>query len=395
MDFRFTVEEDRLRGELRTFLKENLPELGTGTTVSLDGFEGNAEEWAFSMAFNRKLAERGWIAPAWPKEHGGMDASHIEQLIFKEELAYHRAPDGGRIFGVDMLGPVLIIHGNDDQRARYLPGVARGETVWCQGFSEPESGSDLAALRTTAVRDGDDYVVNGQKIWTSGGHRADWIFLLARTDPEAPKHKGISFLLVDMKSPGVTVRPIINLTGHHEFNEVFFEDVRAPVANRVGPENSGWYVAMTLLDFERSSVGTVAAGRRTLEELIAFVRESPHIDDGTRKRAAIKIAHFQTACEVGRMMSYRIASMQQAGHVPNYEASIAKVFGTELNQDIYNFAMNLLGPHATLRPGSKWALLRGRLEKEYLENTGTTIYSGSSEIQRNIIAQRGLGLPRG
>jgi len=393
LDFRFSPEEDALRRDLRGFLRENLPAEGVGTTIAPDGMEGNADEWAFSMAFNKKLAERGWIAPAWPSQYGGMDATYIEQLIFKEELAYHRAPDGGRVFGVDMLGPVLMVHGNDEQRTRFLPGLTSGETVWCQGFSEPGSGSDLAGLRMTAVKDGDDYIVNGQKIWTTGAHRADWIFLLARTDPDAPKHKGISFLMVDMKSPGVEVRPLINMTNHHEFNEAFFENVRVPAGNRVGAENHGWYVAMTLLDFERSSVGTVAAGRRTLEDLAGFMRETG-VNGSTRSTAKQTVADLHIGCEVGRMWSYRIASIQQAGRVPNYEGSVAKVFGTELNQRIYNFAMNLLGPYATLTPRSKYSKFRGRLQKEYMENTATTIYSGASEIQRNIIAQRGLGLPR-
>ncbi|MEO8458043.1 MAG: acyl-CoA dehydrogenase family protein [Chloroflexota bacterium] len=393
MEFRFSPQEDTLRAEVRGFLRDTLPAEGVGTTVAPDGLTGSDEEWAFSLAFNKKLAEHGWIAPAWPSQYGGLDATYIEQLIFKEEFAYHRAPDGGRVFGIDMLGPVLMVHGNDEQRARFLPRLTRGEDVWCQGFSEPGSGSDLASLRTTAEKDGDDYVVNGQKIWTTGAHRADWIFALARTDQDAPKHKGISFLMIDMKSPGVEVRPLINMADSHEFNEVFFDNVRVPATNRVGPENHGWYVAMTLLDFERSNVGAVAAGRRTLEDLAVYMRETG-MNGAAGKRAKQTMADLQTGVEVGRMWAYRIASMQQAGRVPNYEASVAKVYNTELNQRIYNFAMNLLGPYAELAPGSKYEKLRGRLSKEYMENTATTIYSGTSEIQRNIIAQRGLGLPR-
>ncbi len=223
MDFTFTESEERLRGELRRFLADVLPPdwEGSGTDLSDDDFE-------FGQYFNKRLAERGWIAPAWPKQYGGLGATHVEQAIFGEELAYHRAPMGGRIFGVGMIGPTLIVHGSEEQKRRHLPGITAAEVLWCQGYSEPGAGSDLAALQTRAVRDGDDYVINGQKIWTTQAHRAQWMFLLARTDPEAPKHKGITFFLVDMKTPGITVRPLVNMAGRHEFNEVFFEDVRVP-----------------------------------------------------------------------------------------------------------------------------------------------------------------------
>jgi len=237
-----------------------------------DGAAGDIarENFEFQRQFNKQLAKKGWIAPAWPKQYGGLGASHIEQMIFSEELAYRRAPNGQRVFSVGMIGPTLIVHGSEEQKAEHLPRITSGESAWCQGYSEPGAGSDLAALQTRAEHDGDDYVINGQKIWTTGAHVSDWMFMVARTDPEAPKHKGISFLLVDMKSPGITVRPLINLADRHEFNEVFLEDVRVPRRNLVGAENNGWYVAMTLLDFERSSVGVSASGRRTLEEITAF-----------------------------------------------------------------------------------------------------------------------------
>src|SRR5918997_4785015 len=195
-------------------------------------------------------------------------------MIFSEELAYAGAPGGGRIFGVGMIGPTLIVHGSEEQKAQHLPGITSGTVLWCQGYSEPGAGSDLASLQTRAVRDGDDYIVNGQKIWTTQAHVANWMFLLARTDQEAPKHKGISFFLLDMKTPGITVRPLVNMADRHEFNEVFFEDVRVPAKNLVGGENRGWYVAMTLLDFERSSVASVAANRRALQQLCGFARST-------------------------------------------------------------------------------------------------------------------------
>ncbi len=385
MDFTFTEKEAALRAELRGWLQETLGPDWTGEASDI-----STEHFDFQRQFNKRLAQKGWIAPAWPKEYGGLGASHIEQMIFSEELAYHRAPNGQRVFGVGMIGPTLIVHGTDEQKREHLPRITSGEVCWCQGYSEPGAGSDLASLQTRAVRDGDDYVINGQKIWTSGAHVSDWIFLVARTDPEAPKHKGISFLLADMKTPGITVRPLINLPGKHEFNEVYFEDVRVPRRNLVGQENNGWYVAMTLLDFERSSVGVSASGRRTIEELTAFAREQGGVDPITRTR----LAELAIEIEVARMMSYRVAWMQQSGLHPSYEASMVKVFATEMMQRLYNVGLNMLRGYGQLTPDSKWAPLLGRIEQGYLWNVAPTIYSGSNEIQRNIIATRGLGLPR-
>jgi 3-oxocholest-4-en-26-oyl-CoA dehydrogenase alpha subunit len=391
MDFTFNESEQKLRDELRRFLKETLGEdyAGGGTDLSDDDFE-------FGQRFNRKLAERGWVAPAWPKQYGGLGASYIEQMIFSEELAYAGAPGGGRVFGVGMIGPTLIVHGTEEQKAQHLPGITSGTVLWCQGYSEPGAGSDLASLQTRAVRDADDYVINGQKIWTTQAHVADWMFLLARTDTEAPKHKGISFFLLDMKTPGITVRPLVNMADRHEFNEVFFEDVRVPAKNLVGGENRGWYVAMTLLDFERSSVASVAANRRTLEDLCHFAR-STRQDGGTVMDVPWirhKLADLWVETEASRWLSYRVAAMQQRGLVPNYEASIVKVLATESSQRIYNFGMNTLGLSGQLTADSRWARLQGKIEGGYLSSVAPTIYSGSNEIQRNVIATRGLGLPR-
>ena len=391
MDFTFSAAEEALRSELRQFLGDVLPPdwQGLGSDISDDDFE-------FGQYFNKRLAERGWIAPAWPRAYGGAGASHIEQAIFGEELGYHRAPLGGRIFGVGMIGPTLIVHGSEPQKARHLPGITSGEVLWCQGYSEPGAGSDLANLQTRAARDGDDYLINGQKIWTTQAHQAQWMFLLARTDPNAPKHRGISFFLVDMQTPGITVRPIVNMAGRHEFNEVFFEDVRVPGSNIVGEENRGWYVAMTLLDFERSSIGASASSRRTIEELAQFAGASHNGAGRPAQHRWVRqgLADLLVETEVARMMSYRVASMQQRGLSPNYEASMVKVFATESAQRMYNFGTRLLGPYGQLAQGSSWSRLYGRIEQGYLSSVAPTIYSGSSEIQRNIIAQRGLGLPR-
>ena len=387
MEFTFTKEQTALRSEVRDFLHETVPP-GPGPARPT-----SQENWPEQLAFLHKLAAKGWVAPAWPKEYGGLAWTHIEQMIFTEELSYAGAPDAGRVFNVGMIGPTLIVHGTAAQKREHLPKITSGEVVWCQGYSEPGAGSDLASLQTRAVRDGDDYVVNGQKIWTTGAHHADWCFLLVRTDADAPKHKGISFLLVDMKTPGISVRPIVNMAGYHEFNEVFFEDVRVPIANRVGEENNGWYVAMTLLDFERSNVASIAANQRTLELLAGYARK--HRPGGAY--AAVlrhRIADMWIANETGRLLSYRTAWMQESGRVANYEASVIKVFATELAARITNFGVNLLGPTGELEPDSKYAEFDGIMEKGHLSNVSPLIYSGSSEIQRNIIATRGLGLPR-
>src|SRR5581483_8365119 len=268
-----------------------------------------------------------------------------------------------------------------------------GEAIWCQGYSEPGAGSDLASLQTRAVRDGDDFVVNGQKIWTSGGHRANWMFLLARTDPDAPKHRGISFLLLDIKNtPGVQVRPLINMADRHHFNQVFFTDVRVPRRNLVGEENRGWYVGMTLLDFERSRISTTAAQRKTLERLTDWLRNQPA---ALRTRLRTNLAELVIENNVCKYLGYRIGDMQAHGLHPNYEASVIKIFQSELGQRIYRFGVTMLGLPGQLMPEQPDAPFEGDLPENYLTSVPSTIYSGSNEIQRNIIATRGLGLPRG
>lgn len=391
MELKFGQKEEALRQELRAFLKG---QLGEGPRHDM-GVGGRGDDFEQALAFNRALGERGWIAPAWPKEYGGLGASIYEQMVFSEELGYAAAPDTGtRGFGVGMIGPTLIVHGNEEQKKRYLPKIQSGEHIWCQGYSEPGAGSDLASLQTRATRDGDDYVINGQKIWTSGGHRANQMFCLVRTDPDAPKHRGISFLLIDdiKNTPGLTIRPLINMANRHHFNEVFFEDVRVPARNMVGEENRGWYVGMTLLDFERSGIGGTASQRRTLEELAAQLRAGSR---DHREQYRTKLADLVVANNVGKYLGYRIGYMQQAGQHPNYEASVIKIYQSELGQRIYNFGVNMLGLGGQLRPEEPKAPLGGALPENYLVSVPSTIYSGTNEIQRNVIATRGLGLPRG
>jgi alkylation response protein AidB-like acyl-CoA dehydrogenase len=291
-----------------------------------------------------------------------------------------------------------MMYGSEEQKREHLPPIAAADVTWCQGYSEPESGSDLASLKTRAVRDGDDYVINGQKIWTSNAHRADWIFLLARTDPDAPKHKGISFLVAPVRTPGISTRPLINMADVHLFNEVFFEDVRIPATNLVGDENRGWYVGAALLDFERSNIASAAATRRSLEELVDYCSEGRGDGRSLMSETTIRnrLAEIAIETEAGRFLSYRVASMQARGEVPNMEASVAKLYHSELSQRLAGTGIQIMGLHGQVRGESKkWARLRGEFTLTYMTSVGLTIAGGTSEIMRNIIAQRGLGLPRG
>jgi alkylation response protein AidB-like acyl-CoA dehydrogenase len=391
MDYRFSPDEDAFRTEVRTFLRSELPE-----DWDLDPFELKNETWDFARGFTRKLAQRGWIAPAWPKEYGGQDLPFMKQVVLSEELAYHRAPNTGLI-GVTYAGPTIIVYGSDEQKRELLPGITSGEIVWCQGYSEPNAGSDLASLETRAVRDGDDYVINGAKVWSSNAHKANWCFLLARTGPEAPKHKGISYFITPMEAPGISVRPLVNMAGEHVFNEIIFENVRIPRKYLVGEENRGWYIGMTTLDFERSNISTAAQYRRTLDQLIDYVKEMGNgkgeVGD-SRARIKLKVAELALENEVGRYLSYRVASMQERKQIPNYESSAAKVYHSEYGQRLARAGLHIMGLYGQLREGSKHARLRGRFARTYITSVGVTIAAGTSEVQRNIIAQRGLGLSR-
>ncbi|MEX0682706.1 MAG: acyl-CoA dehydrogenase family protein [Dehalococcoidia bacterium] len=392
MDFRFSPEEEAFRDEIRGFLRAELP-AGWSDSGGASGFgEASGDRYEFLRGFQRKLSAKGWLTLGWPKEHGGMAAGHMMQVIYAEEMSYNRAPTQVGV-GPDRVGPTIILAGTDAQRAQHLPGIAGAETVWCQGFSEPGSGSDLASLQTRAVLDGDYFVVTGQKIWTSLAHKADWCILLVRTDPDAPKHKGISYLLMDMRLPGIEVRPLIDLTGRHTFNEIFMDNVRIPRDCLVGELNQGWYIAAATLDFERSGINRVVAGSRIYEELVMHCR--PTSVATNRPGVAAKLAELGLEFQIGRLLAYRVASMQARGEVPNAEASLSKVFGSELQQRLADAALNITGLAGQLTAGSAAAPLGGRLQEYYLSTAGLTIAAGTSEIQRNIIAGRGLGLPRG
>jgi alkylation response protein AidB-like acyl-CoA dehydrogenase len=387
MEFRDSPETEAFRQEVRDWIGT----LDPGERNLLSGPEAGAANMAAIASVRQKLAERGWAAPAWPKEYGGMGATVRQQAVFNEELAYHGVP-GPDFIAINYVGPTLMLYGTDAQKQRFLPPILRGEEIWCQGYSEPGAGSDLASLQTRAEVRGDDFLINGQKIWTSNAHRADWMFCLVRTDPSAPKHRGISYLLIDMRSPGIEVRPLVNMAGSHEFNEVFFSDVAVPRENLVGELNRGWYVGMATLDFERSAIGLVASIRRDLEGLVAAIKASG-LPIGRQVRAELADRFIET--EVIRTVSHRIIFMQEQQLVPNYEASMAKVFTTELNQRIARTGTRLLGLSGQLWEGAPSSLPSARWVHHYLRTVANTIEGGSSEIQRNIIATRGLGLPRG
>jgi alkylation response protein AidB-like acyl-CoA dehydrogenase len=393
VDFHLSAEDEAFRGEVRSFLRQ---ELGPDWEPTTGRESVTPEQWAFMRGFTHKLAGRGWLTMAWPSEYGGGGAGHTRQLVYNEEMSYAGAPTAVGS-GISLTGPTVMVHGTEEQKRQFLPPIAHGEVVWCQLFSEPGSGSDLASLQTRAVADGDDFVVNGQKIWTSGAHHSDWAILLARTDPDAPKHRGITYFLVDMRSPGVEVRPLVNMLNGHAFNEVFLENVRIPRSQVVGEVNRGWYVGTTTLDFERSGIGRFASGRRLLEELSTHARDTRA--NGRRlidvPKVKMELAERVIENDVGRYLAYRVAWMQSAGKIPNYEASMVKLYGSELQQRIARTAIGLLGLGGQLIEGSLRAPLGGHMAMQYMAVVPSTIAAGTSEVQRNIIATRGLGLPRG
>jgi len=389
MEFIDAPEDAAFRQEVRDFLSKELPAdlrqpdeavLGVGT-----GEEVRDKTWL------KTLAKRGWVAPAWPKEYGGAGMTSMQQFVYNEELARARAPRPN-FLAIGLIGPTIIVHGNDEQKREYLSGILSGDVYWCQGFSEPESGSDLASLQTRAVVDGDDFVINGQKIWTSGAHRADRMMLLARTDQDAPKHKGISCFIIDMHAPGVSVQPLTNMAEMHSFNQVFFDNVRVSKKDMLGELNRGWYVATTTLDFERSGIINAISLQQLLAEIVEATR--PFYRKTKNAHARHELADRAIETQISIMLSYRVASMQVKGLIPNQEASITKLFGSELAQRIGRTAINLAGLFGQLGPDSPYAPMQGRIERMYRVQVGSTLAGGTSEIQRSIIAQRGLGLPR-
>ncbi|MBE3603896.1 acyl-CoA dehydrogenase [bacterium] len=393
MDFNYSPEDEAFRAEVRAWL-ENNREYAPPARSPLD--DGSPEDWKARIRWHKRLNEGGWVAVHWPKEYGGRGATVMQRLIFREELARLDLTEPFLGMGISLLGPTLMHWGTDEQKRRHLPAILRGDEVWCQGYSEPGAGSDLASLKTRAEDQGDYFLVNGQKVWTSMAQFADWIFLLVRTDPDAPKHKGISYLLVDMHSPGITVRPLVQMTGGRGFNEVFFEDVRVPKANIVGQKNNGWQVAITTLMFERSGNYGESASQQ-VRELIELARRVPRNggvawdDAGVRQR----VARFASEAAALKYTGYRQLTRQLKGAPPGPEGSIMKLCGTELNLAIALYAMELLGPYSQLDFEAPFALDSGKWSLRMLAARGPTIYAGTNQIQHNIIGERVLGLPKG
>jgi len=388
MLFRDSPEHAAFRQELRDFLSTNLP---GDWNMRNDRDHVSAEDERFTAEFRKKLAAKGWLIMGWPKDFGGAGASYMTQTVYMEEMSASGAP-GAYDQGVWLAGPAVMMHGTEAQQERWLPAMRTADVHWCQLFSEPGAGSDLASLQTRAVRDGDEYVINGQKIWTSGAVGADWGIMLARSDPEAPKHRGISYFMLDLRSPGIFIRPLVNVMGSEHFCEVFLEDVRVPADCLIGEENRGWYIATTTLDQERSSINRVVMTRTTHEALVGYVRE--HLALRARAEIRHELASRAIDFEIGRWLCYRVAAMQSKGLVPNYEASISKVFGTELQRQMGITGLRIAGMCGQVEPGSVYAPLKGRLERWALAAPSYTIAGGTSEVNRNIIATRGLGLPR-
>ncbi len=391
MWFEFNDAELAFRAELREFLDRELPAGWVGPND-----ESSEDGWALYQRIRRALAERGWLTMTWPKEYGGQEASPMISLIFAEEMAYRRAPGNDR-FGTRMLGPTLMQFGTEEQKSNYLSDIARGGIQWCQGYSEPDTGSDLASLQTFAEVRGDEFVINGSKIWTSLAHRADMMFMLARTDRDAERHAGISFILVDMKSPGVQVNPIINIAGAHSFNQVMFDDVHVPIDNLVGDLHDGWNVAMNLLNFERGNIDYVAWAQRSWEEIRDYAATTRRFD-GSLMIDDVKVRHrlaeLETEIEMARYITYEVAWMQSLGHPPSTEASMCKIAATEVNTAVLDFGVELLGTPGLIDDPDEHEELAGRIFKMRMYQTSGPILAGTNEIQKNIIAYRGLELPR-
>jgi alkylation response protein AidB-like acyl-CoA dehydrogenase len=396
MDFRFTPEQQALRQEFDNFFREEMKNAPAEWWTSLEAIYSSDVCWEFHRQTAKKLAARGWLSRPWPREYGGREAPLIEQFIFSEVMGYHKGA-GVDPLGIGVLAPTLLVSGNEEQKSEHLPPMSRGERFWCQCWSEPNAGSDLASLTTRAHRDGDDYIINGQKIWTTGAHRADWCNMLARTNPEEKRSRGLSFFLVDMKTPGITVRPLRFMDGTHMFNEVFFDEVRVPSRNMVGAENQGWMASQMTSNFERSMIAMFSACKRELEDLAEFCREAKWAGEALAGNVFVRhmLAQLAIEIETGRTFAYTVVSSQTKDGLIQAAplAATAKVLATELLQRLAYTGCQLMGLYGQVKE-SKWAPLQGRFEKDYQLCMGLNMGGGTSEVMRNLISSLGLGLPR-
>ncbi len=385
MDLNLTDDQTAFRSEVAGWLKNNVPTEPLAASETEAGFRAH-------RAWERKLYDAGYAAISWPKEYGGRDADLLTQAIFSEEYARAGAPARINTLGLGLAGPTLMVYGTDEQKSRWLSGILSCDDIWSQGFSEPDAGSDLANIATKAVRDGDDYVINGQKIWTSLGRFADWMFTLVRTDPQAPKHKGISFTMIDMSSAGVEVRPIVQVNGDSGFSEVFLSDVRVPAGNRIGEEGQGWKIAMATLGFERGTgLGSHVRFSKNLEDLVALVQHMGKQDDPLIRD---QLAQLFIETEVYRHNMYRTLTQLADGKPPGPEASVNKLYWSEMEVRLFRLGMEVMGERAELTDKANLAVPTDHWQKHYWYARGSNIYAGTTEIQKNIIAERVLDLPR-
>jgi alkylation response protein AidB-like acyl-CoA dehydrogenase len=394
MDFNWSPEQEAYRMEVRKWLEANQP---PPMTQIDEENSGDDVVWNRLKAWHTKLYDAGWAGLTWPKEYGGRGATFIEQVIFQQEMGRLGLPMGCNVLGVIMNGPALMQWGTEEQKKRYLQPILAGEEIWCEGMSEPGAGSDLAAIQCRAELKGDDFVVNGQKVWTTIAHRSHFCQLFVRTDPDAPKHKGMSALIVDMKSPGVTVRPLMQITGDSEFNEIFFEDVKVPKENLLGPMNQGWQVLVATLMHERFGIGeTIGGTEQTLHALVDLAKRvqiggHPAIEEDDIRQ---QLAQFAIEVAAKKYNGLRSLSRRLKGLQPGSEASISKLVSTDLGQRMVKFATRLLGEYAMLESHTPFAP-RGDWMKRILASESMTIAGGTSMVQRNMIGERILGLPKG
>src|SRR3954454_19292965 len=390
MDLTLSPSEEQFRDEVRTWLQENHP--GPEPEAGLD------EIMVFRRDWQLKLHEAGWARVSWAQEYGGRGATMIEQAIFAAEATRQEAPAPANVLGLAMGGPVVIAHGTDEQKARYLEPILTGEEIWCQGFSEPESGSDLASLKTRAVKDGDEWVVTGQKVWTTFAQYAKWCMLVARTDPDAPKHQGLTYFLMDMEQDGVNVQPLVQITGEGEFNEIFIDEARIPEENVLGGVGNGWAVAITTLMNERAGLafGAIAQLRNSLNRLARLAGETPSnggtaADDELNRQ---RLAKLHIEAEAMRLNAYRGLTKTMESGTPGPEGSLGKWQWADVNQGIAELALEIEGPYAPLARGAEHAPAGGAWEYSFLRSRANSIEGGTTDILKNIIAERVLGLPR-
>jgi alkylation response protein AidB-like acyl-CoA dehydrogenase len=388
MDFKFTEEQEKFRQEVRDFLEEEI-RLGT--------FVPKPDVWmtAHSLEFTRKVAAKGWIGLNYPKEYGGQGRSWMDRLILTEEMVRYGAPTALHWFGDRQVGRSILAYGSEEQKRELLPKIIKGEASFALGMSEPEAGSDLASLKTRAKEDGDYFIIDGQKVWTTGRDR-NYIYLIARTDPNVPKHKGLSEFVVDTTLPGVTIRPLVTIAGEEEFNEVFFDGVRVHKKWMLGEKNRGWYQIASQLDFERAGIERLMGNYPLFEAIIKFAKETKRDGKALSKESSIRerLAQLRIELDVGRMFAYWVATLMDKGHVPNWEAAMCKAYSTAFEKHLSSAAVEILGLYGQLVSDSKYVPIEGMAPHSYLVSKGYSLQGGTTEILKNIVAQRGLGLPR-